>query len=373
VKILLSALSIGFLVSLTSACGSGSGAPDAKAKRPALVVRTAPVAVQDVVYEIKSLGTLEAQDLVQVTAQVEGAVAEVRFHEGDRVTPETVLLSIDPQRYRLEAERAEASYRQVTADAERAQADLARRQELAASQLVAAEELTRAKQDTAGLRAASEAQRAASAIARQNLARSEVRAPMAGMINTRTVDTGQFVKTGDVLATIVDTSRLRLRFRVSEGESLYARVGGAVRFRVAALGTQTFEARIYHVGQVADPTTRQVEVLAWVRNPGVLKPGFFAEVLLTGETRKAATVIPEGAVLASEQGFISYVVVDGKAALRPVQVGLRTATGQVEVRGGLKPGEIVVAEGSDRLSDGVPVQEAPAPGGETAAAAAAAK
>ncbi len=74
-----------------------------------MVVRSAVVAVQDVEYQIKSLGTLEAQDLVQVTAQVEGAVAEVRFHEGDRVTPQTVLLRIDPQRYKLEAERAEAA------------------------------------------------------------------------------------------------------------------------------------------------------------------------------------------------------------------------------------------------------------------------
>jgi multidrug efflux system membrane fusion protein len=332
-----------------------------------VVVRTATVAVQDVDFQIKSLGTLEPQDLVQVTAQVEGAVAEVRFHEGDHVTPQTVLLRIDPQRYRLEAERAEAAFRQARAEAERSQADLQRRLELADSQLVAAEELTRAKQDTAGLRAGTEAQGAAAAIARQNVQHAEVRAPIAGIINTRTVDTGQFVKMGALLATLVDTSRLRLRFKVSEGESLYAKVGGVPRFRVAALGTREFEARIYHVGQVADPTTRQVEVLAWVRNPGVLKPGFFAEVLLTGESRKAATVVPEGAVLASEQGFISYVVTDGKAVQRPVRVGLRTATGQVEILDGVKAGETVIAEGSDRLSDGVPVREA------TAAAAASAE
>ena len=76
----------------------------------------APVVVRDVVYEIKALGTLEAQDLVQVTAQVEGVVTEVRFHEGDRVTPQTVLLRIDPARYRLEAERAKADLGQAEAE-----------------------------------------------------------------------------------------------------------------------------------------------------------------------------------------------------------------------------------------------------------------
>ena len=67
-------------------------------------------------------------------------------------------------------------------------------------------------------------------------------------------------------------------------------------------------------------------------------------------------MIPEGAVQASEQGFVTYAVQDGKASLRPIQLGLRTGTGVVEILSGLKPGEIVVTEGSDRLADGVPVE-----------------
>jgi multidrug efflux pump subunit AcrA (membrane-fusion protein) len=116
------------------------------------------------------------------------------------------------------------------------------------------------------------------------------------------------------------------------------------------------------VGEVADPSTRQVEVLAWVKNPGVLKPGFFAEVSLASESRKAATVVPESAVQASEQGFVSYVVKDGKAEVRPIKIGLRTGTGVVEILSGLAPGDIVVVEGSDRLANGVPVQVAQAGG-----------
>ena len=212
-----------------------------------------------------------------------------------------MLLRIDPDRYQLEAERAEASLEQAQAERVRAEADLRRREELAHSQLVAAEELTRSQSDSARLSAAVEVARAAAGIARQNLERSEVRSPIAGVINTRTIDTGAFVRTGTVLATIVDTSRLRLRFKVSEAESLAARQGGEVGFRVAALGPREFAARIYHVGRIADPTTRQVEVLAWVKNPSELKPGFFAEVTVAGERRANAVVVPEGAVQASER------------------------------------------------------------------------
>jgi len=113
-----------------------------------------------------------------------------------------------------------------------------------------------------------------------------------------------------------------------------------------------------HVGDVADPATRQVEILAWVDNPGVLKPGFFAEVTLATETRTGAIVVNEGAVQASERGFVVFVVADGKAQERPVKLGLRTGDGAVEIVSGLSLGETIVTEGSDRLGNGMAVQDA---------------
>jgi RND family efflux transporter MFP subunit len=361
----LAAAALGF------ACGGGGDAAAARPQRPALRVRVAPVGVQDVVYQIKSLGQIEARDMVQVTAELDGVARDVRFREGDHVGPGTVLLRIDPDRYRLEAERAQAVLQQSRAEQDRAEADLKRREALAQNDLLSVEELTRSQGETARLGASVDVAKAALGIAQQNLQRAEVRTPGSGIINTRTVDTGQFVRTGTVLATIVDASRLRLRFRVSEGESLRANVGGGVTFRVAPLGPRDFTARIYHVGRIADTTTRQVEVLGWVENPGELKPGFFAEVTLAGEERKSALVIPEGAIQASERGFVTYVVENGTAKLRPIQQGLRTGTGLVEILSGLKPGETVVTEGSDRLADGIPIEvvtgaEPRAAGSETA-------
>jgi multidrug efflux system membrane fusion protein len=326
-------------------------------------VRVAPVVSQDVIYQIKSPGTMEAEELVQITAQVEGQVTAVQFHEGDRVGRGTVLLRIDPDRYRLELERAEANYQRTLADSRRAASDLARREELARENLVAAEELNRARQEADRLAADAQSAKAARDIAAQNVARSSVRPPIPGVINTKVVDTGKFVKTGDVLGTLVDVSRLRLRFRVSEAESLRARTAQQVRFRVASLGDREFVATIYHVGDVADPTTRQVEVLGWVKNPGELKPGFFAEVTLASETRTGALVVPESAVQASEKGFVAYVVQDGKARLHQIQIGLRTGTGLVEVVSGVKAGDVVVVEGSDRLADGMAVQPVTGPAG----------
>jgi multidrug efflux system membrane fusion protein len=343
------------LAALPLACRGSQGAPAARGAG-GLAVRVSPALTQDVAYEIKALGSLEAEEMVQVTAEVEGAVGDVRFHEGDRVGTGTVLATIDPQRYRVEHQRAEANLRKAQADVERARSDLARREQLAAEKLVAPEELQRARTEMDRLAAEAASAAAAREIARQNMARAAVRAPRAGVINTKTVETGQFVRTGTVLATLVDTSRLRLRFKVSEAESLRARDGQTLTFHVGALGGKPFTATVYHVSDMADPSTRQVEVLAWVKNPGLLKPGFFAEVNLASETKQAAVVVPESAVQASERGFVVYAVQDNKARARQVQVGLRTGTGLVEIVSGLKPGETVVVEGSDRLADGIAVQ-----------------
>src|SRR5688572_24084753 len=360
-------LVIAALVPLAAAgCSRSQGAPAPAARRPGVAVRVQPVEVRDVVYSIQAVGSLEAEEIIQVTAEVEGPVTAVMFDEGMRVSPQTVLARIDPERYRLEAARAEAAFRKAQAEARRADQDYGRREELAREKLVAEEELLRARGERDRLVAEAASMQAAWNIALQNMRRSEVRAPGAGVINSKKIEKGQWVKQGDVLSTIVDISRLRLRFKVSEGESLRAGKDQPVSFKVSSLGNARFEGRIYHVGEVADPATRQVEILAWVKNPGVLKPGFFAEVELASETHKAAIVVPERAVQASERGFVTYVVEDEKARARKVEIGVRTGDGGVEILGGLKPGEIVVVEGNDRVADGIAVSIA----GRSAAAAA---
>ena len=84
---------------LATGCSRSPGAPAAAARRPGVTVRVEPVGVRDVVYSIQAVGSLEADEVVQVTAEVEGAVAAVLFDEGLRVSPRTVLARIDPERF----------------------------------------------------------------------------------------------------------------------------------------------------------------------------------------------------------------------------------------------------------------------------------
>jgi multidrug efflux system membrane fusion protein len=327
-------------------------------------VKAGPVKVQEVVYRIQAVGSLEAEEQIQVNAELDGVLTEVKFNEGDRVTTSTVIARIDPDRYRLEADRAEAVYRRAVAAAAQAAATLARREALARENLVSVEDLNQTRTANDTLAADVQSAKAARDIAVQNLSRSAVKPRHGGVVDKRLVDTGAFVRTGTPIASLVDLTRLRLRFKVSETESLRATAGQTPNFTVAATGDQVYTGQIYHVGQVADPSSRQVEVLAWVKNPGTLKPGFFAEVTLPSGSKKDATVVPETAIQASDRGFVAFAVVEGKAQVRQVEIGLRTGGGDVEILSGLKPGETIVYEGSDRLANGVSVTtEGMPPGG----------
>ncbi len=345
------------------ASGQSGRGPGGRGGGAAIPVKAGPVMVQQVTYRIQAVGTLEAEDLVQVTAEVDGVLTEVNFREGDRVTTSTVIAQIDPERYKLEADRAEALYRRAQADGALAAATLARREALAKENLVSVEDLNQIRTASERFTADVASAKAARDIAAQNLFRAAVKPRHGGVIDKRLVDTGTFVRTGTNLATLVDLARLQLRFKVSETESLRATKGQAATFKVAATGQREFTARIYHVGEVADPASRQVEVLAWVQNPGVLKPGFFAEVSLPSESKKDAIVVPETAIQASDRGFIAFAIQDGKAVVRQVEIGPRTGGGNVEILSGLSKGEVIVFEGSDRITNGAAVTtEGRAPG-----------
>ena len=364
---------------LAGCSGGADGAPKKAAADPAaapspspsrvLRVAAAPVTIKDVTYTIEAVGSIEAREEVQVVAGVEGVVASVRFREGDAVTPSTVLATIDPERFRMLAERAKANLDKMNAQHRQALADLKRREDLLKQDppLVSEEEVERARQGAEGLRASVAEARSQFELADLDRQRSVVHPLVPGVINSKSVATGQHVEAQAVLATLVDTRALNVRFRISEQESVRLRDGTLVRFTTAGRPGKEFTARVFHVSSTADPTSRMVECLARVDNPaGVLKPGFFAEVKADVESHRGAVVIPERAVLSTDRGFVVFEVVDGKAVERRVDLGLRTRDGGIEIASGLGPGAQVVTDGGDILRDGAPVQVVAAgPGGAT--------
>jgi membrane fusion protein (multidrug efflux system) len=259
---------------------------------------------------------------------------------------------------RREAARAKAPGLVPEEEVETVRTQVARL-EAQVQEAVAAASETRAaaKESEAALAEA----RGRATIAARDADDARVRPPLAGVVQTRHVTLGQWVLAGTPVATLLDLSRLRLRFRVPEEEStaLVPR-NSEIAFRVAAIPGREMTADLIHVQGTADPVTRMVECLAEVRDPPAdLKPGVFASVTATVRRRSAAVVLPEEAVLATEKGLVAYAVREGKVAEIPLRTGLRTADGWVEILEGVEEGTQIAVENAAILADGIAVETFP--------------
>jgi len=351
---------------LASGCSAGPGTDARSAGRGPIEfpVEVEPIGVRDVEYTVAAVGSVEAFETVQVVSRVPGAVERVRFAEGDSIDAGDVLVEIEPERYRIEVGSASAALARAEAELADARAILDRR--LHEPDLFPVEDVdtVRTRRQVAEANAA--AGRASLARAELNLRDAHVHAPVAGRIETRTVQTGQYVQPGSVLATVVRREPLLLRFEVPEPDATALRPGLAASFTVTG-DPRTWNASLTHVAGAADPRTRTVAVMARVTDTGrgALRPGAFADVRVPVGRSTAAPVIPETAIRPSDRGFLAFVVEDNTARERVITLGLRTADGRVEVRAGLAAGETLVVRGAEALRDGarVRVENPQAPAG----------
>ncbi|MBI3858307.1 MAG: efflux RND transporter periplasmic adaptor subunit [Planctomycetes bacterium] len=344
--------------------GAGGGG------KRAFPVEVRKVTTEDVHYTIHAVGSLEPEEQVRVTARVAGMVEKVMFEEGAKVTTRTVLAEIDRSRYQMLADRAKASQERAAADVRKAEIVLQNRQELKKKDpgYVSDEEIATLSSQLSSVRAASAEAKSSLDLALHDLENSQVRSLITGVIDTKAVSTGQYVAPGAQLASIVDESKLKLRFKVSETESvkLNAVLSGdrRVSFTVRPLPGKTFTAELIHMSPQANVQTRTVECLAMVENRDeLLKPGFFATVRAVVATHEKAVVVPDSAILPTERGFVAFVVKDSRANQRAVRPGLFVREGVVEILEGLTAGEVLVVTGTAAISDGTEliVKEAPPP------------
>jgi membrane fusion protein, multidrug efflux system len=379
-------LAVVFLVSL-SACGRDGAESAAPVRKARLVpVTTVTVKAGPLVYEVAAIGSLEAYQTVTVPARVAGPLEKLALEEGQEVKPTDVLAVIDGERRALAVAQVEAMITKNVAAAERAaaqtrsaqaslgegQANLARRATLRARApgTVSDEEYAsfqaQVKRFEAAVAEAKAAEgevaagindaRAQLAIAKKSLSDSEVRSPIAGVVEAKRVAVGQYVKEGDAIAVLVDAKQLRVRFKVPERDSTRLTDRAKVKFRVQAMPQREFRARLIHVAGASDVATRMIECLAEVIDADpALKPGFFASVTVEVGGAEAAITVPEEAVLPSERGFIAYVLLDAKAKRRDIAVGMRTKSGDVEVLSGLAVGDMLIVKGSNVVEDGTAV------------------
>jgi membrane fusion protein, multidrug efflux system len=318
-----------------AAGGGGNEGP------PPMPVEVAVARTDTVVDAILATGQIEAMQSIELRPEVEGRIAEILVREGAYVGQGTPLFKVDDAELRAQVARAEA-------DRDLAQQSLARTKELLDQKASSQSELERAD-------ATARSNEAQLALLKVRLDRTTVRAPFEGVVGQRFVSLGDYVTTDTRLASLQTVSPQRAAFQVPERYADQLKLGQQVTFRVAALPGQEYTGRVDFVDPVVQLPGRTITVKAVTSNPRrALQSGMFIEARLATAVRPNAVVIPEDAIVALQGSSFVWVVIQGKATRRQVDLGVRTP-GFVEARSGVEAAEQVVVGGQERLAEGAPV------------------
>ncbi|HVW30204.1 MAG TPA: efflux RND transporter periplasmic adaptor subunit [Polyangiaceae bacterium] len=351
-----------FGVLLSCACASACAhkaapAPISKrgAKAVAFPVDTMKVDAKPHELVVTAPGVVDAFEHVQVTARVSGVVDKVTFVEGQNVKAGAPLAMIDSRRYALAVTSAQAALEKAQATAADSEANLKRRQNAVQTNpgLIPGEEMETYETQVRTATADVNSMREALKLAQLNMEDSTVKAAMSGVIQTRTVETGQYVNAGTVIATLLQSDPMLLRFNVTTAEAPRLKVGMDAPFTLKE-SHDTYTAKITLVGGAADPDSRLVPITAQIDTGHKfwLRPGSFATVNIALTSQKQFPMIPEEAARPSDRGFLGYVVDGDIVHERKLELGLHTTDGFVEVKSGVDAGDVIVTKGIEALSDG---------------------
>lgn len=334
---------------------AGCGAEEKKPDRPPPLIKVEAVPLHEFSDRYEAVGTAIANEQVTVTAPVTERITRLGFSDGDYVRSGQVLAVL--AQGQETASLASASARAREAEQQLARIAALRERGFATKSSLDAQMATVA------------ATRAGASEARAVIADRVVRAPFSGFVSLRRISVGAVVSAGTEIATISDSSVIKLDFSVPETLLSAVRVGQPILARAAAFPETPVGGSISAVDAVIDPATRAVMVRALIPNrSGRLKPGMLMSVTLQSRVRSAVAV-PELALVREGDGRFVYTVdKEGKAKRVTVSVGGRDGN-LIEVTQGLTPGDKIVTEGVVKLTDGAKVRVADnKPSGKPAAA-----
>jgi RND family efflux transporter MFP subunit len=261
---LLFALGVLFAAGCKTSDNAGLKKPKGVNKM-AYPVTVAPISKRQVKYNVSAPGSLEAFQQVQITARVAGAVDKVGFVEGQAVKQGDLLVTIETDRYQVAVGQARAAVDKAIAQEKAAEAALARREDAVAKHpgLVAGEEVATYETSVATTKADVAAAQENVKVAQLNLRDAYVHAPFTGVIQSRTVQAGQYLAPGAVLATLLQREPMLVRFGVTEQDAPRLKAGMTADLKLRE-STNVYASKILLVAEAADPTTRLVPVTAQV-------------------------------------------------------------------------------------------------------------
>jgi len=320
-----------------SSIGIAAAAPPAAT--PVFVTKAEIQSIED---RIEALGTLRANESVELTASVTETVTAISFDDGDRVEAGQVLVEMTSGE-----EHAQLDEARVTVD--EAERQYQRIKSLRAQQSASESQLDEQRRVW-------EASRARLAAIESRLADRLIRAPFAGVVGLRNVSVGALVTPGDLITTLDDDSVMKLDFPVPAVYLAIIRPEMTVKAVTRTWQGRIFEGRVKSIDSRVDPVTRTVIVRALLSNPDhALRPGMLMQVELFSAQRQVI-VLPEECLVAEGQKQFVFVVSadDNTVQRRQVRIGTRRP-GEVEIVEGLTDGELVITDGTLKVRPGAQV------------------
>jgi RND family efflux transporter MFP subunit len=355
--LLLTGFTFGF-----SGCKKAPSTPTALA----VPVIAAEVLVRDTTNYVENIGqTFGAQD-VEIRARVAGFLESMSFSEGKPVRSNDLLYVIDPKPFQATLAQAKGVLDQATVNWEKTRLDTNRIGQLWAGQMTSRQDYDNAITAEQSAVANVKAAQAAVETAEIQLGYTRIYSPIDGIAGKSEVSVGNLVGQGQntLLTTISDLSSIIVRFSVSEQDYLVwkrkhpepAFAKGVFELILADGVAHPYRNSDAFADRQVDPQTGTLMLQVTFPNPShLVRPGQFARVRFPVEVIPGAILVPQRAVQEMQAVFSVFVVAaDGKAEFRKITPGPRIGDFFV-VREGLKPGEIIVIEGIQKLQNGVPV------------------
>jgi len=317
-------------------------------------------------------GSVQPERRADLRAEVSAVVLQVLRENGDRVRRGDLLVRLDDTAIRDNLTSAEASTRASSQAYEQAERQFQRLTKLRESDMVSTHDVEDAEIRRNTAQSDLEAAKTRAAVARQQLQRTEVRAPFEGVVSDRKVSAGDTAQIGKELVKVIDPNSMRFEGMVSPDSIGKVKTGQQVVFRVQGYAEQDFVGKITRVNPAANATTRQVEVLVDFADTGQQPKlaGLYAEGRIQTSSTAGLT-IPATALVKDGDRVFAWHLQDNALHKISLVIGDRDArTGEFVLKSGLAEGDkilrypsFVLQEGQKvELTDAVPVATAAGPG-----------
>ena len=359
------ALMIGVSLALSSSLFvAGCGSKQQAAQQQGTQVKAMQVIQQDTPLTSEFAGQIVGKDEVKVQSKVSGRIVEKYVQGGQYVEAGQPLYKIDSRQYESAVLQANATLAQSEANLSNAQEDLARYQQLLGSDAIAQQKVANQQASVNAYNAAAAANAALLRKAQQDLDDTVVYAPISGQLAVDDVAIGTFASAGNTnLVTIGTSDPVYAQFSISETDYLkFANIAAAngngvspdVSITLSDGTVYPLDGKIVESDRALSQNTGTLTLKALFGNPdGLLLPGMFARVRLTGEVVPNAILVPQRAVQQLlGKSFVMVVDENGKSEARTVTLGDKVGSYYI-VKDGLTAADLVVVEGLSNLREGV--------------------